>query len=461
MRMMKQNLAACFAICALFTTTLFAAEPASIVVVPLHGEVSEAQFFFLRRALKEAERAKAEAVVLDMDTYGGNLQAAVEMQDALLKTSVPTLTYINSNAGSAGAFIAMATKRIYMAPVSAIGAAAPVGAGGEDLSATMKDKTVSYFSNYLRSAAEHNGHNPDLAEAFVNKEKEVKVGDVVVHAKGSLLTLSAQDAARSIEGKPLLAAGIAESLDDVIAKAGLHGTAKRFEPTGFETLAFWITALAPLFLLLGMVGAYLEFKLQGTLIPGIVAAICFILFFAGHYVAGLAGWEVFAIFLLGVALVISELALHPGTVIPGVLGMLMMVGALFWAMIDHYPSQPLTPSTDMLWRPLMNLGIAVGAGAIAIAVLAKALPHTPLYHRFVLGAAHARGPAFSPEGVESPTRVRVNDEGIASSMLRPSGRAQFGDFMVDVITRGDFVEPGTRIRVLAVEGARIVVEEVG
>ncbi|MDP9291200.1 MAG: hypothetical protein M3O82_02415, partial [Verrucomicrobiota bacterium] len=258
-----------------------------VVVVPLHGEVSTAQFFFLRRALKEAETQKASALILEIDTYGGDLKAATKILDALFKTSVPTISYINTNAGSAGALVALSTKQIYMAPVSAIGAAAPVAGGGENLPSTMNDKIVSYFSGYFRSAAEKNGYNPDIAEAFINKEKEVKIGDNVVHAKGSLLTLSAQEATRVINGKPMLAAGVAESIGDLVAKAKIIGGLKTISPTGFERLALWVTALAPIFLLIGIVGAYLEFKLQGTILPGAIATIAFLIFFTGHYLAGL------------------------------------------------------------------------------------------------------------------------------------------------------------------------------
>ena len=174
-------------------------------MIPLTGEVTEAQFFFLRRILKNSEAADASALIIDMDTYGGSLKAAVEMLGALMKSTIPTLTYVNTNAGSAGALIALSTKRVYMAPVSAIGAAAPISGGGEDLQETINAKVVSYFSGYFRSAAERNGYNPELAEAFINKEKEVKIGDKVINPKGTLLTLSAQEAVKEYDGKPLLA----------------------------------------------------------------------------------------------------------------------------------------------------------------------------------------------------------------------------------------------------------------
>ena len=429
-----------------------------IIVVPLKGEISQAQFLFLRRALKEAETKNASAVVIDMDTYGGALDAAVKMNDALLKTTVPTITFIDTNAGSAGALVALSTKRIFMAPVSAIGAAAPVTAGGADLESTMKDKTVSYFSGYFRSAAEHNDYNPDIAEAFISKEKEVKIGDTIVHAKGSLLTLSAQEATRVMDGKPLLASGIASSVDDLLSKANLAGTPRYFEPTGFETLAFWITKLAPLLLLGGIIGAYIEIKTGGFGVAGILSAICFLLFFAGHYLAGLAGWEVFALFVVGLALVLSELFVHPGTIIPGLVGMLLVAAAILWAMIDRWPNQPFLPTGEMLFRPLLNLAITAVLGILAIFILAKFLPETSVFDFIALRAANPVGPSFSPGTVASPARVSVGSEGVAKSMLRPSGNAQFGELIVDVITRGEFVEPNAALRVIAVEGSRIFVE---
>ena len=266
------------------------------VVVPLRGEISPPLLLFLRRAVKTAESAGAGAIVFEMDTYGGRLDAASEITSVLNHATIPTYMFINSNAGSAGSLIALATQHIYMSPVSAIGAAAPVLSTGEDLPATERDKTISYWSALIRSSALRNGHNPDLGEAFMTKEKEVKIGDRVVHPKGSLLTLTAQEATEKINGKPLLADGIADSVEDLARKAGLKGKLVSLDPSGFERLAFWITKLAPLLLLLGIICAYLEFKIPGASLPGIIAAFCFALFFLGHYLAGLAGWEVVAPF---------------------------------------------------------------------------------------------------------------------------------------------------------------------
>src|SRR5206468_10490542 len=127
--------------------------------------------------------------------YGGRLDTATEIVNALNQIKIPTYTFVNTNAGSAGAIIVIATQNTYMAPVSAIGAAAPILSTGEDLPATAKEKTLSYWSAVGRGSAIKNGHNPDVAEAFMNKDKEVKIGDRIVHPKGTVLTLNAQEAA--------------------------------------------------------------------------------------------------------------------------------------------------------------------------------------------------------------------------------------------------------------------------
>src|SRR5205085_5629453 len=280
-----------------------------------------------------------------MNTYGGRLDSAEEITTALNRAAIPTYTYIDTNAGSAGALIALATKHIYMAPVSAIGAAAPVLSTGQDLPETERDKTISYFSALVRSMASRNGHNPDIGEAFMSKEKEVKIGDRVVHAKGSLLTLSAQEATEQINGKPLLADGLADSVSDLVRKAGLKGEVIALDPTGFERLASWITSLAPLILLLGIICAYLEFKIPGASLPGILAAICFALFFLGHYLAGLAGWEVVALFVVGVVFALIEILFFAhSTIVFGVIGVFLMLGSLLWAMIDRYPGETFFPT---------------------------------------------------------------------------------------------------------------------
>jgi len=431
------------------------------VVVALNGEVAPAMHLFLRRAIKAAENAGAGAIVIEMNTYGGRLDAAADICGALNRTTVPTYTFINTNAGSAGSLIALATRHIYMSPVSAIGAAAPILASGAELNATEKDKTLSYWSALVRSSATRNGHNPDIGEAFMDKEKEVKIGDRVVHAKGTLLTLNAQEATEMINGKPLLADGIADSMPDLAKKAGLKGTLVAVEPSGFERLAFWITALAPLLLLLGVICAYLEFKMPGVSMPGIIAAICFGLFFAGHYLAGLAGWEVVALFVLGVVLVLVEILFFAhSTIVVGVVGVFLMLASLLWAMIDRYPGETFFPTGDMLAIPLRNLFVTLVAAVAVIMVLARYLPKTNLYRRFALMTTNPAGPSLAgmPREFVTALDVAPGMDGTAHTTLRPSGKARFADHVVDVVTDGEFIAADTPITVTQKDGMRVVVK---
>ncbi len=432
-----------------------------IVVVPVQGEIAQPTFLFLRRVQKAAESAGAAALILDMNTYGGGLDSAEEITHLLNQAKIPTYTFINTNAGSAGALIALATRNIYMAPVSAIGAAAPILSTGEDLPTTAKEKTISYWSALVRGSATRNGHNADVGEAFMNKEKEVKIGDRVVHAKGSLLTLSAPEAAEKIDGKPLLAAGIVDSINDLTRKASLSGNVVKIEPTGFERVAFWITALAPLLLLGGIIGAWLEFKIPGASLPGVIAAICFALFFFGHYIAGLAGWEAVVLFILGVFFVVIEVLFFAhSTIVIGVIGVFLMLGSLLWAMIDRYPGETYFPTGSALRLPVLNLLIAMTASVIVIAMLAKYLPRTSVYRRFVLSAQNPSGPSLSstPHGFHGAVDVSPGTHGHALTTLRPSGKARFGEAVVDVVTEGDFIPAETAVAVVSTDGMRVVVK---
>src|SRR6266404_216147 len=431
------------------------------VVIALSGEISPPMHLFLRRAIKAAETAEAGAIVFEMNTYGGRLDAAEEITSALNRTTLPTYTFINTNAGSAGSLIALATRHIYMSPVSAIGAAAPVLSTGADLPATEKEKTLSYWSALVRNSATRNGHNPDIGEAFMDKEKEVKIGDRVVHPKGTLLTLNAQEASEKINGKPLLADGIADSVADLMQKAGLKATAVSLGPTGFEQLAFWITALAPLLLLGGIIGAWLEFKIPGASLPGIISAVCFALFFLGHYLAGLAGWEGVALFVLGMVLGIIEILFFAqSTIVFGVVGVFLMLASLFWAMVDRYPGETFFPTGRTLATPLMNLFLALIGAAIVITVLARYLPKTSIYRRFALMTANPSGPSLAGAPREFATALDLSPgvEGTSLSILRPSGKARFLDQIIDVVTQGEFIPQNTAITVVHKDGMRVVVK---
>ncbi len=430
-------------------------------VIPIDGMVSKAQLVFLRRGLKEAELAGASAILLDMDTPGGDLEAAVDMIDALQSCNLPTFTFVNRNAISAGALIALGTDKIYMTPVGGIGAAAPVSGGGQDLGETMTDKVISYYSQYFRSTAERSGHNPNLAEGFINKEIEVKIGDKIISEKGSLLSLSPQKAAEVIDGKPVLAAGLAENRDEMLEMAGLSATTVQIEPTGLEQTAFLITVLAPLLLIGAIVGAYIEFQSPGFGLPGIFSAICLILFFSGHSIAGLSGQEAMVLFVIGLALVLIELIFFPGLLLMSLPGAAIMIAGLMWAMVDRYPSEPVIPSFDALFTPMLNMTLAVIGGGAFIILAAQFLPHTSFFKRIALNQQLDIGTSLpSPQTAsEYVPQLAVGTRGLAVTQLHPTGKARFGESFVDVISEGSFIDKGTALEVASCRADVLVVRK--
>ncbi len=462
---MKIILPVFFVLFATFCPNLTAApEPTitegSVVVLPIEGAISEPQFIFLRRILKEAESEKASAIILDMDTPGGRLDVTQDIVQLLTKATVPTYTWVNTNAASAGALIALATKHVYMTPVSAIGAAAPVMGGGQDIPETMEEKTVSYNSAYFRGVAEANDYNPNLADAFMNASKEFKIGDEVISAKDELLTLTPSEAMKQYDGRRLLADGTASDVDELKEKAGLQGPTVRVEPSGFERAAQIITTLAPLFLLGGIIGAYLEFKSPGFGVAGFLAGASFLIFFVGHSIAGLTGFEVVAVFALGLILVLFELIFFPGLLLVSLVGSALMLGSILFAMVDTFPGEPVIPSFEAFVTPMINLGITAVLAIVIITILTRYLPELPVFRRLILATHNPVGPSITTQQLDVyELTAKVGDTGIARSTLRPSGKAQIGAAFLDVITDGEYLETGTAIRVVESTPNRILVEK--
>ncbi len=451
--------AAACGFCCAFAAPLRAAEPipdGAIVVLPIREQVSDTLFLFMRRALKEAERAGANAVVLDMDTPGGSLSATQKIVEALLKTSTPVYTYVNPEAFSAGALISMATTGVYMAPTSAIGAAAVVMGGGQDLPETMQKKVTSGYAAFFRSVAEQRGYNPDIVSAFMGEEKELKIGDRILNKEGEVLSFSASEASERIDGQRVLAEGIAESIEDLAAQAGLTGKIHRFEETGFEAIAFWLTAIGPILLTAGLILGYLEFNSPGFGIPGILSACCFLLFFAGNYLAGLAGFELAAVFFLGLALVFLEVVFFPGVIVVGLSGVALMLGALLFAMVDSYPNQGLEIPVEAFIEPVFTLAGTLLAAAAVATVVAKYLPKTPGLRRLALDASVAD--VKEDLALDAGLGAHPGDSGSAMTMLRPSGKAFINGNVLDVVTHGEFIPRGEMVRVVQVVSNTVIVE---
>jgi membrane-bound serine protease (ClpP class) len=361
-------------------TDQLSAPPAKTVyIVPIQENIMPPLVYVVRRGVKEAMAANADLLILDMKTDGGRVDVTEEIIQVISQFKGRTVTYVNDRAFSAGAFIAVATQEIYMAPQSVIGAAAPVmmspgGAGTGNLPDTMEVKMTSAIRALVRVQAEKNGHNVEVIEAMIDKTKELTMDGEVLNKEGNILTLTDRQAAKEYGNPPkaLLSSGTAESLDALLARLGFAGAQRVvIEPTGAERIGTWINAIGPLLLIIGIVGLYIEFKTPGFGLPGIVGIIAFALYFLGGYVAGLSGTGWAVVFVVGLILVGLELFVFPGTFIAGVSGAVLMLAAIVMAMVDKYPGGPSLPTLPQLRLPLRDISLAVAVSFVLVLLLAR------------------------------------------------------------------------------------------
>ena len=426
-----------------------------VYVLPIQKEIQKGLVYIVRRGVKTAMENNASALILDMDTPGGEGEAMKEIMGILAKFEPAdrTFTYVNKEAFSAGAFISAATRHIWMAPGSIIGAASPVTLGQEGPK-ELPAKFVSGFAAVIRAAAEQNGHNPAVFDAMVNKQNGLKIDGREIVAKGDILTLTTKEATQIVgrPPQPLLADGVATTLEDLVEKYIQPGAKiVRIEPTGFEEIGRFIVSLSPLLMAAAFLLGYIEFKTPGLGIFGILAAACALIFFFGHYIAGLSGYENLLLLALGVGLIAVEIFILPGTFLPGLAGLALLLFSLLNTMVDRYPTDPVLPTLPQLHLPALNFALGLFGGMVAILLAARILPRTPLFRPFDLATT---SPKFQPIAEEPAPR---GAKGKAVTDLRPSGRATLNRKVYDVLADGDFIPAGTPIRSTGREGTTTLV----
>ncbi|MDD8052399.1 MAG: NfeD family protein [Verrucomicrobiota bacterium] len=436
---------------------------APVLVIPVQGPIEKALVYVLRRGVKEAEQMKASAIILDMDTPGGAVNATEEIIQILLRTEIPTYTYVNPNAYSAGALIAFATEHIYMAPGSRIGAARPVlmspgSGGGSAPDEGYQEKIDSALAAMARSIAQQRGHNPEVADAMVDIDKELIVNGKHLSEKGKILTLTHIEATQIDEstGRPLLAAGVAADLPALIEQLGLgESPRKTLEVTGAEQIARWIALLSPLLLGAGLLGIYLEFKTPGFGLFGALGILCLLAFFFGHMIAGLAGMEDLVIFFLGCLLLGIELLVLPGFGIAGFAGLLLLLFSLLSAMLESLPGQGMLPPIEFWGQPMFNLTTGILLAIAASFALLQFLPEAGPFKLLVLKSAESSDEGYL--STRSEIYPRPGARGLSTTPLRPVGKARFDHRLVDVSSQGEMIQAGTDVVVVKVEGNQVYV----
>lgn len=462
-RLGMRKIAAIFLSCFSFCSPLFLnagvikGEGKIVYVLPIRDEIEQSMVYFVRRAVNEAMKNGAQGLILDIDTPGGLANSMEKIIRELERFPLQenTYAYIDHKAYSAGAFIAACCRHIYMAPGSVIGAATPVvfspQGGVQNLPESYERKMLSAYQGLIRAIAERHGHNPAVFNAMVDKDSGLNIDGVEILPKGKILTLTDSEACKQYghPPRPLLAEGIAQNLEE-LAQKGLGLSQPKLvvvKPTGFEKLGRMMTLLGPIFLTLGLIFGYLELQ-TGAVMLGLLSLFFFSLYFLGHYLAGLSGYEPFFLFLLGLSLVLFEFLVFPGMIIPTLIGFLVILAALLSSAVEKMPSESLGSWLSRAKEAAFSLVLALSLSLLLIFMLSRLIP------------AKAPVSEISKEGREQPRDLAIGMRGKALTVLRPSGLGKFQDKIVDVVTPGQFVSAGTPIQIVQIEGIRIVVEPI-
>ncbi|GAB4304332.1 MAG: NfeD family protein [Candidatus Bipolaricaulota bacterium] len=413
----------------------------------IDGEIGRGTVSFIRTGLAEAEAAGAAAVVVEFATPGGYLDAAIACRDLILGAGIPTLAYVNREAYSAGALLALACERIYFAPGGVMGAATPVyfDAGGE--MTTASEKTVSAVRALFRATAEERGRDPALAEAMV--DPDVEAPGLV--ERGKLLTLTAHSAAEWGYSE-----GTVASLAALLAETDLAGTVVRehhlrWVDSAVATLTTpW---LASLLIAIGVLGLLWEALTPGFGIAGGVGLAAFAVFFWAHNLAGLAGWESIVFLVAGIVAIVLEIFVFTATDfgLAGIAGLVLIGLGLYTSMIGPF-TQPRQAGAA-----LGAVSIALVVGLVLTVILLTRLPRSRLrlggviLQTAITGRAGDRGQPVLTEW--------IGRSGVARTDLRPVGQAEFAGELVDVVAEEGFLPKGTEVEVVRDQGFRKVVRK--
>ena len=405
------------------------------------------------KAVKEAEEGKYDYILLELNTFGGELDAADKIRTLLLNTPVTTMVFINNNAASAGALISIACDSIYMRPGASIGAASVVNQSGE----IMPDKYQSYMRSMMRTTAEHNGRNPDVAQAMVDPDVEVPG----ISEKGKVLTFTSEEALKND-----FCESVAENVDEVLQSAGFDSYSITEQELSFidKIINFLVNPVVSGILIMCIVGGiYFELQAPGLGLPIIIAITAALLFFAPHYLEGLAAhWEIL-LFIAGLVLLMLEFFVIPGFGVAGVSGIVLIVASLILTLVFnvgfHFSFDPDFNVSAHISKMSILVLVSMLCGFFLSLWLGKKL----ILAETRFGSLALRTKLDSDKGFNSQDLTHnryVGMEGTAQSILRPSGKIVVDGEVLDATAEHGFIEKGDRVIVTRFENAQLFVKKV-
>ncbi len=485
-------------------------ELTKVFVVPIHGPIRESLALAVERKVARAREEGAQMVIFELDTPGGSsavMDHLVRMITRDLR-DVYTVAYVNPKAFSAGAVISLACDEIVMTDFGEIGDSMPIfiGPNGQIMEIPEKErgKFESAFRAEIRNLADRGGYDRLLCEAMITITMEIwmvrqvdtgqlqfveakawahKVRNVppnlaasqptnvtakpdskwefvsLIDGPGELVTMTTSEAIRLGFATHRL-----RTMDDVRAHYNITAQPDYMEDTWSETLVGFLTspAVRSILLFVGILGIYIELNTPGVGLPGLVGVVAFALVFGGSFLAGLANWWEIALFALGILLIALEIFVIPGFGVAGISGIVCCLVGLLAMAVPNLPDELPVPASELDWSYLerggMGLLIAIIGLTVAIPLIARYLPKVPGANRLILAAPKAPPLPGSAATEDAPIRrIQPGALGVVVSTLRPVGSVRVGEDLQDAVSAGEFLPPGTKIRVLKNEGNRLVV----
>ncbi len=448
-------------LCVLFASFVaYAAEPAKkIYVIELQKEIDAPAARIISRGLQEAQKNNSDYILLHLNTYGGELSAADSIRTALMHCPVPVIAFIDNQAASAGALIAIACDSIYMRSGGSIGAASVVNQTGEP----MPDKYQSFMRSMMRATAESHGkrkvvqgldtievwhRDPSIAEAMVGTPRSI---DGLVDST-RVLTFTTDEAIANgyCEGR-------AESIDEVLTIAQLKpADVEKYLPSWLEKIIIFLMnpVLQGLLLMLIIGGIYFELQTPGIGFPLLAAIVGALLYFAPLYLEGLAEYWELLLFVAGLALIALELFVVPGFGITGISGIILCVTGLVLAMVNNdLFTTPEGLDLSPLGRPLFIVSAGVFGGLTGSIYLTRRLYHTHFFGRIALKTDLTGNTGYI--GVPTGLETLIGQEGIARTSLRPSGKVEINGEVYDAVAQHGLIEKNSRVKIVAYETGQL------
>ncbi len=457
-----------------------AASPKTAYVIPVSGEVQPGMASFIQRAFRDLPDGPDVLYILEMDTFGGRVDSALKIVDALTEERQgKTVAFITYKAISAGSLISLACNDLVMKPNTTIGDCAPI-TYSEEGAEMLGEKFQSPLRAKFRALARRNNYPVTLAEAMVTAdmkvfrvemdgktrymdagefedltpvEKETITAKKTIVAEGELLTMD------DVEALELgFSRASVSDLKELLAHLEADGhEIVRLEESWSEDLVAFIGTISPLLMMIGLAALYTEMRAPGFGAPGVIGILFLGLVFFNQHMAGLADHTELIIILLGLALLGCEVFVIPGFGIAGYTGLFLIAVGFVLSLQDFVIPDPSLPwEADLMIKNVTRiLASCIGGSILSMAVLRYVFPK--------LAAAGVDGPYLdatleaSHADSEEAAGAEVGQTGVARTFLRPSGKAEIGGEIFDVITEGEFMEKGTPVTITRIDGNRVIV----